>query len=63
VSKELLDGADVVAALQEVGGEGVAEGVAGDALVEAGITGRLFDRALQDTFVEVMAALQAGGLL
>ena len=32
VAEEFLDGADVVAALEEVGGEGVAEGVATDAL-------------------------------
>lgn len=35
VAEELLDGADVVAALEEVGGEGVAEGVAGDSLRDA----------------------------
>ena len=33
VSEEFLDGADVVAALQEVGGEGVAEGVTAVRLV------------------------------
>ena len=33
VAEEFLDGADVVAALQEVGGEGVAEGVTAVRLV------------------------------
>jgi hypothetical protein len=36
VAEELLDGADVVTALQKVGGEGVAEGVAAGTLVDAG---------------------------
>jgi hypothetical protein len=31
VAEELLDGADVVAGFQQVGGEGMAEGVAADA--------------------------------
>ena len=34
VAEEFLDGADVVAALEEVGGEGVAEGVGRNALVD-----------------------------
>ena len=34
VAEELLDGADVVAGLEQVGGEGVAQGVAADSLGE-----------------------------
>ena len=60
VAEELLDRADVVVVLQQVGGEGVAEGVAGHALVEAGGTWRLTDSALQAAFVEVMAPRLAG---
>jgi hypothetical protein len=41
VAEELLHGADVVTAFQEVGGEGVAEGVIGDAFVEAGFSSRI----------------------
>ena len=35
VPEEFLDGADVVAVLEKLGGEGVAEGVRGDGFVEA----------------------------
>ena len=55
VSEELLDGADVVAVLEEMGGEGVAEGVAGDALGEGGVAVGLGDGALDDGLVEVVA--------
>jgi hypothetical protein len=37
VAEELLDGADVGAVFQQVGGEGVAEGVAGGALGDAAL--------------------------
>jgi hypothetical protein len=63
MAEEPLDGADVGAALQEMGGKGVAEGVVGNALVEAGVTGSLLDRALHDDFVEVMAACRPVGSL
>ena len=51
MAEELLNGADVVAALQQVGGEGVAEGVAGHPFVETGFAGFLF-RALMNTLVK-----------
>ena len=41
-----MDGAEVSAVHEEVGGEGVAEGVRGDVLGDAGGTGALFDDAL-----------------
>ena len=41
VPQQLLDGADVCAGFQQVGGEGMPEGVAGDALVDLdGVAGR-----------------------
>ena len=46
--------------LQQVGGEAVAERVAGDALVEAGGAGRGADGFLQAAFVQVMAPRHAG---
>src|SRR6185369_14068262 len=46
--------------LEEVGGEGVAEGVAGDALGEAGSGGGELDGALEHGFVDVGAAPEAG---
>jgi hypothetical protein len=54
VSEQFLDGADVVTVLEQVGGEGVAEGVATDALGDFGVAGSLFDSFLQATFVEVV---------
>jgi hypothetical protein len=56
VAKELLDGADVVAGLQEVGGEGVAEGVGANRLGDASAAGRLADGSLGTAFAQVMAA-------
>jgi hypothetical protein len=40
MAEELLDGADVVATLQQVRREGVAEGVAGHTLLKTGLAGR-----------------------
>lgn len=37
VAEEFLDGADVVAPFKKVGGEGMAEGMAGDRLTDAGL--------------------------
>jgi hypothetical protein len=61
VAEELLDGADVVASLEEVGGKGVAEGVAANALGELGGDGGLANGALEDGFVEVVATAFVGG--
>jgi hypothetical protein len=46
VAKELLNGADVVAASEQVGGEGVPEGVAGDALPDPRASAGVADGAL-----------------
>ena len=43
VTEEFLDGADIVAALEEVGSEGVAEGVASDSFLDMGCSNGLFD--------------------
>jgi hypothetical protein len=56
VTEELLDGADVVARLEEVGGEAVPEGVAGGRFGEvSGLTGGV-EGALEHCFVEVVAS-------
>ena len=55
VAEEFLDGADVVAVLEEVGGEGVAEGVAADAFGEVGGSDGLFECFLESAFVEMVA--------
>lgn len=56
VPEEFLDGADVVAVLEEVGGEGVAEGVGGDGFLDAGFLGGGADGFLEEAGVEVVAA-------
>lgn len=63
VAEELLHRADVVAPLQEVRREGMAEGVAGDPLVEAGFSSRILHGPLHDALVEVMTAFETARLL
>jgi len=55
----LLDGADVVTALEEVGGEGVAEGVAARALVDPRLPDGAGHGALDVGLVVMMATLGA----
>ena len=59
VAKQFLDGTDVIAILQQVGGEAVAEGVGADALGDTGEFGRFVNRFLHTVFVQMMAALHA----
>ena len=47
VTEKFLDGADIVAVLEEVGGEGVAKGVRGNGFVNFGESGSLFDGFLK----------------
>ena len=61
VSEEFLDGADVVAVLEEVGGEGVAEGVGCDMLLDAGGFGSGANGFLEEGFVDVVAHGFFGG--
>ena len=51
VTKKLLDGSDVVAIFQEVGGEGVPEGMAAGGFGDAGFLDGLPDGPLDDRFV------------
>jgi len=51
-----LNCADVVACLEEVGGEGVTEGVRGDVFVDLGEAGGFFDGFLHGGFAKMMAA-------
>jgi len=55
VSEEFLNGANVVAVLEEVGGEGVTEGVRGDGFLDAGFLGGSTDGFLEQAGVEVVA--------
>lgn len=59
VAKKLLDGTDVVSSFEEVGGEGMAEGVAGDRLTDAGLQRRLVDSPLEDRRIHVVPAFLA----
>lgn len=63
MAEELLDGADVVPILQEMCGEGVAEGVACGGLRQAGTADGGADEALHDCLVEMVAAVVAAGLV
>lgn len=60
VTEEFLDGTDVVTALQEVGGEGVAEDVRGDVFVNVCAAGGISDRFLYKRFMEVMTTGDTG---
>jgi hypothetical protein len=60
VAEELLDGADVVVVLEQVGREGVSEGVARGELGNARGADGVLHRALENGFVEMMAATLAG---
>jgi len=59
VAEQLLDRPDVGAGFEEVGGEGVAQGVGSHGSWNAGGTGGLADGALDDALVKVVAAALA----
>ena len=63
VSQELLDGADIVACLEQVRREGVAKGVRACALGDPGEPHGIPDRTLQDRLVEMVAAVLPGTLV
>jgi hypothetical protein len=56
VSEQLLNGADVDAPLEQVGGEGMAKGMRADVLREAGTANSYFDGFIDDAGINVMAA-------
>lgn len=55
VAEKLLNGADVVAVLQQMGGERVAEGMAGGALCDVALADSLANRLLDGRRVQVVA--------
>ncbi len=61
MAEEFLDSADVVAVLEEVGGETMAEGVGGDGFLEACGFGSGANGFLEDAFVYVVAHGFGGG--
>lgn len=60
VAEEFLHRTDVVAVFQEVGGEGMAEGMRCNPFGDGGCFRGLPDRSLQAALVHVMAADEAG---
>ena len=62
VTEELLDGSDVVAGLEEMGGEAVPEGVAGGGFRELGGPAGGMECALEDGFVEMVPSEFALGV-
>jgi hypothetical protein len=56
VAKQFLNGADVVAVFQQVGGEGMPQRVGGDGLLDLCGYGGPADGALNDGFVQVGTA-------
>ncbi len=60
MSEEFLYGADVVAILEEVGCEGVAEGVGGDGLFVLGEFGGFSNGSLGNGFIEMVTADNVG---
>lgn len=56
VAEQFLDRADVLAVLEEVGGEGMAQGVTGRSLAESGSQDGFAHGSLDDGFVQVVAA-------
>lgn len=60
VAEQVLDGPDVGAGFEQMGGKGMAEGVAGSGFGQAGLDDGLVDRPLEQGLVHVVAALLAG---
>jgi hypothetical protein len=56
MSEQFLDGANVIALLQQVSGEAVTKGVAACGLGYPGLAAGFFEGLLQDGFVEVVPA-------
>jgi hypothetical protein len=54
MAKQFLDGANVVAGFQEMGGKGMAKSMKGDVFFDARQPGGVFDSLLQAAFVEVV---------
>ena len=60
MAEEFLNRSDVVPVLEQVGGKGVPECVAGSRLGQARLAEGFLDRPLQDRFVEVVPTALAG---
>ena len=56
MTQQLLHGADVVTTFEQVGGEGMAQGMRRCRLVHAGVAHCLLERALYRLILKMMAA-------
>ena len=63
MAQEFLHSADIVTVFEQVGGEGVAERVAGGPLGDTGGQHSVLHGTLEDRFMQVMAATLAGHLV
>ena len=54
VSKKILNGADVIACFDQMGGKAVAQGVYGGSFGDAQITNRLIDTPLEGCWIQVV---------
>ncbi len=61
MAEEALDGLEVVVGEEQVAGEGVTEGMRGNALGDGGLGGGVFDGSLDVGLMEVIAAVLAKG--
>ena len=59
VTQQILNGADILAVLEQVGGEGVAECVAGDALLDTSEFGCTVNGFLQGAGADMMTLGQS----
>ena len=60
VTEEFLNGADIITALEEVGGKAMTESMGCNTFVYPGKAGGHPDRFLQGSFVDVMPASNSG---
>lgn len=60
MAEEGLDGTDVGAALEEVGGERMAEGMTGGTFGDGRFTDGIGELSLEGVFMEVIASVMAG---
>ena len=59
VTEQFLDGANVVSALEKMGGKRMTQGMRGDVLVDLCLAGGFTNGSLDDRFMDVMAARDA----
>lgn len=60
MTKQLLNRSYIVTVLQELRREGMAKGVAGSSIAQAGLSNRAINSLLDDRFMNVMLPLFAG---